>query len=487
MIISLQGPRRVAVLVLVAATVLVYLLIARSERLKSTLAEYYQRAGGDRDQSHHDAPHRQAQMGNSSLCDGFPDMSRVAVAMKTGASEAFARIPTQLMTTMSCLPDFLLFSDMDQEIGGYHLIDSLQNVLPSVKSTSKDFELYRRQQECLIDVEKCNTLLGNPAKEGWKLDKYKFTHIAEMTYRMRPGYDWYVFIEADTYVLFENMARWLSTMDPSKKLYLGGVSVIRRLHFAYGGSGYIVSQAAMAEFIGNHPGVANDYDLATSKECCGDFVFAKALKETTGIGVQQMYPTMTGDRPTTMGYGYGLWCQPLASMHHMNSEAIATFWKFERQWHQSHPNRTMLMKDVYAHFVAPKIQSRLPDWDNLSADTYYIDPKDKTHDRPKNILNRVKDPKKKKYNDLEKKAHLTAASCEAACGSVGEKECFQWRYEDGLCAFHKSIRLGQPVKGAKKENLRVTSGWNLKRIEKFIEAQRDCEGKEAWPKPKIEG
>ncbi|KAK0612180.1 hypothetical protein B0T14DRAFT_531746 [Immersiella caudata] len=77
------------------------------------------------------------------------------------------------MTTLSCLPtsQLLIFSDMDQNIGGYQLIDSLRNVLPSIKSINKDFELYRRRQECLIEVEKCNAILGDPSKEGWKLDK----------------------------------------------------------------------------------------------------------------------------------------------------------------------------------------------------------------------------------------------------------------------------------------------------------------------------
>ena len=54
-------------------------------------------------------------------CDNFPDTSGVLLVMKTGASEAYDRIPTQLMTTLRCLPDFLLFSDMDQKIAGYHI------------------------------------------------------------------------------------------------------------------------------------------------------------------------------------------------------------------------------------------------------------------------------------------------------------------------------------------------------------------------------
>lgn len=48
----------------------------------------------------------------SSPCADFPDTSDVLLVMKTGAGESFSKLPAQLMTTMQCLPDFLLFSDM---------------------------------------------------------------------------------------------------------------------------------------------------------------------------------------------------------------------------------------------------------------------------------------------------------------------------------------------------------------------------------------
>lgn len=48
----------------------------------------------------------------SSPCARFPSTDGVLLVMKTGATEAYDRIPTQLLTTLSCLPDFLLFSDL---------------------------------------------------------------------------------------------------------------------------------------------------------------------------------------------------------------------------------------------------------------------------------------------------------------------------------------------------------------------------------------
>lgn len=48
----------------------------------------------------------------SSPCASFPNTDGILLVMKTGATEAFDKVPTHLLTTLQCLPDFLLFSDM---------------------------------------------------------------------------------------------------------------------------------------------------------------------------------------------------------------------------------------------------------------------------------------------------------------------------------------------------------------------------------------
>ncbi|AEO58456.1 glycosyltransferase family 31 protein [Thermothelomyces thermophilus ATCC 42464] len=111
-------------------------------------------------------------------CERFPDTSKVLLVMKTGASEAFARVPTQLLTVLRCLPDFLIFSDMDQNIAGQQIHDSLSTMLPGVKEGN---------QWCVVGQGECDKL-GDPAREGWRLDRCKNVHIAKKAYQMRPGY-----------------------------------------------------------------------------------------------------------------------------------------------------------------------------------------------------------------------------------------------------------------------------------------------------------
>lgn len=217
-------------------------------------------------------------------CKGFPDTSNILLVMKTGASESWSKIPTQLNTNLRCKDDFLIFSDMMQTINGVHIHDSLDAVLPKVSKDSQDFELYRRQKLCPIDQDSCNRDFRT-AEQGWNLDKYKNIHIAEKAYAFQPGFDWYMFVDADSYVVWPTLVEWLSRIDPQRKIYMGSVAMLGDMPFAHGGSGYLVSRSLMEDMFDGKTGVANRYDVAATQTCCGDALFSHAVQNETGVEV----------------------------------------------------------------------------------------------------------------------------------------------------------------------------------------------------------
>ncbi|KAK3321736.1 glycosyltransferase family 31 protein [Apodospora peruviana] len=462
---------------------------------------------------------------HGSQCDNFPDTHNILLVMKTGASEAYARLPAQLLTSLQCLPDFLIFSDMDQQVAGYQVHDSLATVLPEAELGNSDFDLYRRQKACLVDQEACNKL-GDPASEGWNLDKYKNVHIAEEAYRMRPGYDWYVFVDADTYVSWPTLVPWLRTLKPTNKHYLGSVTLINNFGFGHGGSGYILSKRLMQDFVGKNPGIANKFDLRAKSECCGDYVFALALNEATKAEVKQVknktskepagqilassatgsffrgrptisgadrptavpvpfltcrgWPTINGEKPTTLPFGPSHWCHPIVTMHHMNGEEINTLWDFERLRRSSgsaSPTKPLLIKDIYQHYLAPKLQPVRMDWDNLADDRFYLDASDTAYVYEEWMIGRTK--KAEDMSDLEKKAHMSFEDCRAACESLSAEECFSYQFQPGMCKTSKAFMLGKPVKKDVKGG-RMLSGWDVDKIKAWIEKQGDC-GRVKWP------
>lgn len=164
----------------------------------------------------------------------------------------------------------------------------------------------------------------------------------------------------------------------------------------------------------------------------------------------------------------------------MNSEEISSFWEFERRRYAAQNLPTappvMTMRDIYTEFLAPKLQHKREDWDNLSDDWYYLDKEAKDHEWEDWRVGRMRD--EADMNALEKEAHLSFEHCRKACESVDE--CFQFRWADDCCGFSKAFMLGKPVKKASDESKRSMSGWAVEKIHKWIEEQGECK-KIQWP------
>lgn len=64
-------------------------------------------------------------LATSGPCSTSAAANRVVVSVKTGGTEASLKVPSQMQTTMRCIENILLFSDLEQDIEKYHLHDAL--------------------------------------------------------------------------------------------------------------------------------------------------------------------------------------------------------------------------------------------------------------------------------------------------------------------------------------------------------------------------
>lgn len=219
------------------------------------------------------------------VCRASLGLDRVVITVKTGATEALLKVPTQLRTSLRCAPHVYVFSDMAQKLGTVQIYDALDTIPAAVKDGNHDFEIYRKQQE-LQNPEKIVETLhnfpypGNPDDlAAWVLDKYKNNHIVEKTWAHKPDMDWYFHIDADTYVFLPSLALWLRSLDPLKESQIGSVALISDKRFAHGGSGILLSNAATRSFVVTHNGTAAKWDHEIKNNCCGDYVLSQILHE----------------------------------------------------------------------------------------------------------------------------------------------------------------------------------------------------------------
>ena len=259
-------------------------------------------------------------------CKDFPDTSDILLVLKTGATEAYDKLPIHFMTTLRCIKDYILFSDMEMRMAEHHLIDTLDEISADAKKDNGDFQLYEMLKEYHRMYQDPRDL--KQGGNGWNLDKYKFLPMLLKTWKYRKDAKWYVFIEADTAVNWPNMRTFLDKLKPDKPYYIGSPTYLD-IEFAHGGTGYIISQEAMSRGVGKHPDISKKYDKDVHGLCCGDRMIGKVMLDER-IKLTRAWPMLNGEKPLTLPYGGNQWCQPVLTMHHATAQEVSQVWNFEQ-------------------------------------------------------------------------------------------------------------------------------------------------------------
>ncbi|KEF55190.1 uncharacterized protein A1O9_08844 [Exophiala aquamarina CBS 119918] len=408
-------------------------------------------------------------------CRLLPGADKVVVIVKTGATEAFARLPQQLLTLAECVPNFMVFSDMAQDMGDFHIYDALDEVGKEYKENHEDFKFYNQVHTAHAahgDV----SVLGS--EKGWNLDKWKNIPMLHKAYTVYPNADWYMTIDADTYLGWTNLLLLLNKMDPEEPLYAGCVYWHGPTAFAQGGTGYLLSKASVKKFEEiRTPEKIADWEKETSTICCGDVMLGVAMGHA-GVSVSGAWPMFQVDPPSGLTWSDAYWCKPAITWHHSPTFEVEALWDFEKEWlnktwdDEDPGSVPYLYRDAFEYFVEPIITEEKVDWDNLSGDMTYTKPA-ADHVKEDNDWDWKNDEEKQKMwddlSELQKKSAESANDCIEACKD--NTECVQWSWHPGTCKLQKSIKLGRTA-DPKKE---TTSGWMLERVKVFKESRGDCE------------
>ncbi|GAB7326477.1 hypothetical protein MBLNU13_g10475t1 [Cladosporium sp. NU13] len=307
----------------------------------------------------------------------------------TGSTEIDDRLLVHLSTSLRCFSHYLIFSDLEENYYGEHVIDALCSVSDDIRANHEDFGIYRRLQQhgrTILDPselsgspEAFDKMNGNARNPGWKLDKWKFMPMVNRTMYEYPDMKWYVYIEADTFLLWSMLLRYLSLLDHTKPYYLGAGTCLGEHLFAHGGSGFVVSQPAMRQVTQHYSMHKAEIEALTDRQWAGDYVLGKTFNDA-GVPCTDAWPHFQGDYPGLVAYAgpdgrYGPaaslreWCSNTISYHHMSSDMIKGFWDFEQQWITAHENRSDVLThgNVFKEYVMPQMMAGdKVEWDNLS-------------------------------------------------------------------------------------------------------------------------
>ncbi|TVY58885.1 hypothetical protein LSUE1_G008714, partial [Lachnellula suecica] len=385
-------------------------------------------------------------------CIASSSTGRIVVSIKTGATEAADKIPALMESSLRCAENVFIFSDLEQDIGKYHLHDALDTVAASVTDNNPDFEFYSEQRELWKNQQDLTGLkrkksAGDPEKlAAWSLDKYKFIHVLEKTWALKPDTDWYILIDADTYIVWSNIVSWLETLDPLKKSYFGSEVNIDGTRFAHGGSGIVLSKGIMQELVRN--GTAGRWDSNMQTQCCGDLVLSQALAEY-GTSLQDAWPLISGESPSTMPFGPGTpeyWCFPALTFHHVSPADMREFSHFEKE--RQATKMPLTHAELFKNLTVKSLTPHRENWDNLASEPGEFG----------NTGGVLIDA-------------VSLDDCIRACEA--DEKCFQYSHHGSHCYIGMSVRLGYE-KSADQEGI-WRSGWNKTRLADWASKQPACD------------
>lgn len=116
------------------------------------------------------------------LCESFPQskLLHVQPVLKSGHG-AMNRVRSQLNSSAACLTNLLIFSDLDEEIEGHTVVDTIKDIPQELIESDDQTLPYRHLKAFQANgtLEQSNETASQ--LPGWETDKFKFLPVSLIT------------------------------------------------------------------------------------------------------------------------------------------------------------------------------------------------------------------------------------------------------------------------------------------------------------------
>ncbi|KAF3044392.1 hypothetical protein E8E12_010105 [Didymella heteroderae] len=412
-------------------------------------------------------------VGISDECFLFPKHLRekVQVVLKTGVADDGARTDAVVNTIIKCIRNVLVVSDDDHNYGPFRAVDVLADLNPRSYMMEEDYEAYEAQKNATRDGVELYQ-----GHEGWKIDKYKFLPEVERAIQHNSKAEWYIFIESDTYLFWDNVYRMLDNYDSSVPYYFGSPSPGKKdrsgpnsedevqIWFAYGGCGFILSTAAAHRLVDRPrnavgvkgPRLTTEYGGDIRNDCCGDSMLGWALHDKAGVDISGLWPMFNPHRLEDVPFGKDHWCEPVITLHKTDPSVMKDLWIWENDQHQQH-GRPLLYKDLLFSYLGNFSQRE--NWDAAFDAGFQLDDNSPVHSSLK--------------------------ACEAGC--FANDDCQQYTWHGAHCYYSRALYIGrskEPDGYHNETDRKYISGWDINKIQTWS-LQNTCDEGPHWMKPSV--
>jgi hypothetical protein len=390
-------------------------------------------------------------------CQLVPGADSILVIMKLSALTISDKLPAQLSTVLSCIPNVLLVSNVAQDFHGHEVHDVLAEVDQRFTETEAEFEWSRtvqkyRTSELGVDVlgaEKSERMVG-------RLNRWMDVPALRLAGKKWPDVGFYVLVNVDTYLSFPGLLEVVREMDPEVPLYTGEE-----------GSGYLVSRAAGRMFEEEfEKGGKERWEEATVTANREGGMLELAMKES-GVELHSLpHGNILQDNALESFSAWdSTWCRLAVSWQHITSAEVEQMWKWERRFIEMTGHAVILFKNVFEGMIEPRIrEGHEAGWQNYAASKILLPLRDNSTEEERSSWEGLE--------ALDVDPTTTWDACERACQL--DRGCLSWQFGPGRCNLGSSVILGKKTEGEVKEHGLAISGWDMKGIKRWKERLGHC-------------
>ena len=292
------------------------------------------------------------------------------ILLKTGSQTVYRRLPLHLLTLLSgpSAPPYIIYSDAPAFLPPTHnVIDALENSTSHLEKHDPSAHAYYLEQKDSSQnllYQSIDLLPGDPApptvdtaglSRAWRLDRWKFLPMLSHAARTQSGFDWYIYLEDDSFIFKDTLLQYLATLNSTDVAYHGAYSGEGNATFAQGGSGIAFSSGLMRKLFaedtkdGKMPSSLEKYGNMTASSCCGDMVLGTVLRDL-GVQVNGGGYGELGFRPEPpwkIRWTENMMCQPVFAFHHLHAQDIARLWQLEKDVKEEKVNCCLVHSTKY--------------------------------------------------------------------------------------------------------------------------------------------
>ncbi|KAF5846624.1 hypothetical protein GGP41_004634 [Bipolaris sorokiniana] len=171
----------------------------------------------------------------------------VLVVLRTGVAEALEKLPVHFQTMLRCVDDYVVYSDLDEDIAGHRVNNVFEGSVSDRLRTSANAAQGRQViADGSLSDHRGSRPFGAQENPAWKLDRFKFLPMVNKTFKYRPGAKWFVFIRTWYATIWFHILPHSTPLVHSK---LASACSLATCLFAHGGSGFVLSNTAMRRVV----------------------------------------------------------------------------------------------------------------------------------------------------------------------------------------------------------------------------------------------